>query len=152
MLLPDLALETEKQFIFDVTPIWSAPAFLGLDSFQSEKTCTQFHFGLCNTTSVYQDAIQSEFLSSLEKDLDHLLKLEEGDTTAYQEARLRQVLGSRGGSRNLFAQPYGSHHHLDATRPVRDWKGFEPLEVLNHSRLMAHVPDLPYQQGRLSNQ
>ena len=26
MLLPDLALEIEKQFIFDVTPIWSAPA------------------------------------------------------------------------------------------------------------------------------
>ena len=62
------------------------PVFLGSDSTQSEESRTRFSFELYNTTSIYRNTFQSEFLSSLEEDLDRLLNIGEEDTTACREA------------------------------------------------------------------
>jgi hypothetical protein len=64
LLLPDLAEQIERMSVFDVTSTHAAPELVGSDSNQSEETT------------------QSESLSDLKEDLDHLLKLEDAGATA----------------------------------------------------------------------
>jgi hypothetical protein len=64
LLLPDLVLQIEKMFVFDVTCTRDAPELVGSDSNQSEGTT------------------QSKSLFDLEKDLDLLLKLKDVGATA----------------------------------------------------------------------
>jgi hypothetical protein len=53
---------------------------------QPDKTRHRPLFRLCNAASIYQQAIQSEFLSALEKDLDDLLKIGGEGATTCREA------------------------------------------------------------------
>jgi hypothetical protein len=46
----------------------------------------QLLFGLRNSATIYQEAMQYESLSALEEDLDRLLQLGEGEATACREA------------------------------------------------------------------
>jgi hypothetical protein len=82
LLLLDLAGEIERMFVFDTTSTRAAPGPLGSNSNRSEEARTLIPFGLRNATSVNEEATWSKSLSDLEKDLDHLLKLEEEGATA----------------------------------------------------------------------
>jgi hypothetical protein len=64
LLLPDLAGEIRRMSVFNATSTRTAPGLLGSDSNRSEE------------------ATQSESLSDLEEDLDHLLKLGDEGATA----------------------------------------------------------------------
>jgi hypothetical protein len=68
--------------VFSATSTRAAPGLLGLDSNRSEEVRTIFLFRLRNAASVNEEATQSESLSDLEEDLDHLLKLEDKGATA----------------------------------------------------------------------
>jgi len=63
MLLPDLAKETEKESVFNMTPTRAAPGLLKLDSTQSEEHRTLFPFGLHNASTIFQEAMRSKTLS-----------------------------------------------------------------------------------------
>jgi hypothetical protein len=68
LLLPDLAGEIEMTSVFDVTSTRAAPGLLGSNS------------------NRFEEATQSESLSDLEEDLDHLLKLRDKGATACRGA------------------------------------------------------------------
>jgi hypothetical protein len=63
LLLPDLALQIEKMFVFDAISTRDAPDLFGLDSNRSEKTTG------------------SKSLSNFEEDLDLLLKIKDVGAT-----------------------------------------------------------------------
>jgi hypothetical protein len=85
-LLSDLAREIKEESAVDATSTRAAPGLLGSDSIQYEEERTRLLFGLRNAASIYQELTQSEFLSTLEEDLDNLLKLGDAGATAYWEA------------------------------------------------------------------
>jgi hypothetical protein len=77
MLLPSLAKEIEEEFAIDAILTRTAPGLLGSDIIRSGEECTRLLFRLHNTAPVYQESMQFESLSDLEKYLDRLLKIEE---------------------------------------------------------------------------
>jgi hypothetical protein len=150
MLLPGLTREIELESVFDVTSTRTAPRLPRLDLIQSGEKCTRFLFGLCNTASAYQEALRIEPLSSLEKDLDRLLKIGEGEATACWEAPIFDIYSHLDDDSEPFS---GSHLGLTiASTPQGrfvSWKGMEPFELLEYdSRLVAFTQELPFQEGR----
>ncbi|RLN24524.1 hypothetical protein C2845_PM07G14760 [Panicum miliaceum] len=88
----------------------------------------------------------SESLSAL-KDLDHLLKIGEGQAIACQEAPIFDVYDSDS---NDGAEPFmGGHQGLMITLTPQGrfvyWKGMKPSELLDdNSCLVSHLDTLPY--------
>lgn len=82
MSLPNLARDVEEGTAPNATPTRATPGSLKLDLIHPKNQCTRITYELRNTTSAYQKALRFESLSSLEEDLDRILKIgEEGATT-----------------------------------------------------------------------
>jgi hypothetical protein len=86
MLLPDLPRLIEEESIFNAISIRAAPVLLRSDLIRSKDLRTRLPFGIRNTTTVYQKAMQFETLSVLEEDLDCLLKIGNDCSDYYMEA------------------------------------------------------------------
>jgi hypothetical protein len=79
---------TEEESAFGTTLSSAATTLLGLDSFHSEDSCSRSRLGLRNLATDLQEADISEFLSTLEKDLDSLLQLRKPEATARRGFRV----------------------------------------------------------------
>jgi hypothetical protein len=79
------ATRTEES-AFSATSSSAATTFLGLDSFQSEDSCSRSRLGLRNLATNLQEANISESLTTLEEDLDTLLQLEKLEATTRRGA------------------------------------------------------------------
>ncbi|RLN03691.1 putative polyprotein [Panicum miliaceum] len=148
MLLPDLTREIEKLSIFDATPTRAAPGFPGSDWTPSGEQRDRFPFSLRNTTTVYQEAMESEFYSALEKDLDELLELGDKDATACREAPIFDDYDSESDPE---AELGGQGLVITSTPEGRFmyWTGMKPSELLEGDEiLVAHLDSLPFQDGR----
>jgi hypothetical protein len=80
------ATRIEEESASSTTSCSAATTFLGLDSFQSEDSCSRSRLGLCNLATNLQEANISEFLSTLEEDLGTLLQLRKPEATARRGA------------------------------------------------------------------
>jgi hypothetical protein len=103
---------------------------------------------LHNASTVYQEAIQSKFLSSSEKDLDGLLKIGEVGTTACWEASIFDDYDSDSDDN---VEPFmGDNQGLVITSTPQGrfvhWKGMKLSE--DDAHLVAHRNILPFQDGR----
>jgi hypothetical protein len=103
---------------------------------------------LHNASTVYQEAIQSKFLSASEKDFDGLLKIEEVGTTACREAPIFDDYDSDSDDN---VEPFmGDNQGLVITSTPKGhfmhWKGMKPSKDGAH--LVAHRNILPFQEGR----
>ena len=149
MLLPDHAKEIKEKPIFDAI-LTLCPPNLGLDPSRSENPRTQISYGLRNVASIYQKAIRSIFSSMLEENLDCLLNLGDEDATTGRGAPIFDNYSNSEEEAKTF-----SDDHLDLVITSTPqgrlvfWRGFEPIELLDNSRLVAYIPDLHYQQGKL---
>jgi hypothetical protein len=118
------------------TSFSAATTFLGLDSFQSEDSRSQSRLGLCNLATNLQEADISESLSTMEEDLDFLLKLGKPEATACRGAS--GCFGANGLT--ITSTPEGCFVH---------WKGMKLSDLLEaEDRLVAHLEPLPFQEGR----
>ena len=84
-MLPVHIKEIKKQSIFDTTTTHSLTPVLKSNSTQSEEPRTRFPFGLCNTTSIYQNVIEFDTPSWQEEGSDQLPKVGELGTTSGRE-------------------------------------------------------------------
>jgi hypothetical protein len=103
---------------------------------------------LHNASTVYQEAIQSKFLSSSEKDLDGLLKIGEVGTTACWEASIFDDYDSDSDDN---VEPFmGDNQGLVITSTPQGrfvhWKGMKLSE--DDAHLVVHRNILPFQEGR----
>jgi len=148
MLLPDLTKEIEEKLIFDTNSTRS-PSTLRSESTRSKILLTQPTFGLRDTASVYQKSIRSAF-SSLKKDvLDHLLCIGNMDVTALREAPIFDSYpDSDEDVKKFFDKSLDLTTSSTSQGQISSWRGFQPTELLDSLRLVAHIDDLPYQHGR----
>jgi hypothetical protein len=126
------AARIEVESAFGVTSSGVASTFLGLDSFQSENSCSRSGLSLRNLATDLQEADISESLSALEKDLDSLLQLDGLEATA------------RPGTSGCFS---ASDPMISSTSEGRfvHWKGMQPSDLLEaEDRLVAHLEPLPF--------
>jgi hypothetical protein len=130
------ATRTEEESASIVTSSSAATTFLGLDSFQSEDSCSRSRLDLRNLATDLQEANISDSLSILEEDLDALLQLGKPEATA------------RWGASGCF----GANGLMITSTPERrfvHWKGMKLSDVLKaEDRLVAHLEPLPFQEGR----
>jgi hypothetical protein len=84
---------------------------------QPDKTRHRPLFRLCNAASIYQQAIQSEFLSALEKDLDDLLKIGGEGATTCREAPIFDKYSDSDNDPGPFS---GCHSSLTITTTPQD--------------------------------
>jgi hypothetical protein len=129
-----------------VTSTPATPGLLRSDSIRSEGEHTSLLFGLRNAASVYQGITQSEFLSTLEEDLDNLLKIGDEGATACREA---PVFDKYSESDDDSETSQGCHLGLTITSTPQGrfvyWKGMEPSELLEFdSHLVAFIEELPF--------
>jgi hypothetical protein len=117
-LLPDLAREIEEESPVDATSTHAVPGLLESDSIRLEEDLIGLLFGLCNAASVYQEFIQSEFLSALEKDLDNLLKLKDAGAIACWEAPVFDKYSDSDDDSETFPGCHEPDYNLNATGPV----------------------------------
>jgi hypothetical protein len=127
MLTPNLAKEIEEGSGFYATPTHAAPGLLGSDPIRSMEVRVRSLFGLSNTASVYQELMQFESLS----DLDRLLKFGKEGATACLEALVFDKYPNSGDD----SEPFLGHHlGLTITSTPQGWfvywKGMEPSELL----------------------
>ena len=86
----------------------------------------------------------------LEENLDCLLNLGDEDATTGRGAPIFDNYSNSEEEAKTF-----SDDHLDLVITSTPqgrlvfWRGFEPIELLDNSRLVAYIPDLHYQQGKL---
>jgi hypothetical protein len=73
-LLPNIAREIEEESVFNATSTRTAPG-LRSDMIRSEDLHTRLPFELRKMATVHQKAMRFETLSTLEEDLDRLLKI-----------------------------------------------------------------------------
>jgi hypothetical protein len=122
--------------IFDATTSSAATTLLGLDSFQSEDLHSRSGFGLRNSATEPQEANNSESLSTLEKDLDYLLRIGKPEATAH-----RGAAGCLVDSGLMITSTLEGH--------FVHWKVMKLSDLLeNEDRLVAHLEPLPFQEGR----
>jgi hypothetical protein len=130
------ATRTEEESTSGATSSSAATTFLRLNSFQSEDSRSRSRLGLCNLATDLQEADISEFLSTLEEDLDSLLQLRKLEATA------------RRGDSCCF----GANSLMITSTPEErfvHWKGMKPFGLLEaEDRLVAHLEPLPFQEGR----
>jgi hypothetical protein len=148
MLLPELAREIEEESTVaaTATSTRAVPGLLRSGSIRYEEERTQLLFGLCNAASVYR----AEFLSTLEEDLDNLLKIGGEGATAYREAL---VFDKYSDSDDDSETSSGCYMGLTITSTPQDrfvyWKGMEPSELLDFdSRLVPFTQELSFQEGK----
>jgi hypothetical protein len=132
MLLLDLAREIEEQSVFDAISTHAAPRLPRSDLIRFEDLRTRFTFGLRNSATIYQEAMQFKTLLTLVEDLDRLLKIGDEDATAYREAPIFNKYTDLDGD----SEPsMGSHLGLTITSTPQGrflyWNGMEPSECHN---------------------
>jgi hypothetical protein len=129
-------MRTEEESTFDATPSSAATTLLGLDSFQSEDLRNRSQLGLRNSATNLQEANNSESLSTLEKDLDSLLRIGKPKATAR-----RGAAGCFGDNSLMITSTLeGRFVHL---------KGMKISDLLeDEDRHVAHLKPLPFQEGR----
>jgi hypothetical protein len=130
------AMRTEEESAFEATPSSVATTLLGLDSFQSEDLRNRSRLDLRNSATNLQEANNSKSLSTLEKDLDSLLRIGKPEATARQ------------GATGCF-----DHNGLTITSTLEGcfmhWKGMKLSNLLEDEyRLVAHLEPLPFQEGK----
>jgi hypothetical protein len=129
------ATRTEEESTSSVTSSSAATTFLGLDSFQSEDSCSRSRLGLCNLATDLEEANISESLSTLEEDLDTLLQLGKPEATARRGAS--GCFGANGLM--ITSTPEGHFVH---------WKGMKSSDLLEaEDRLVVHLEPLPFKEG-----
>jgi hypothetical protein len=130
------AMRTEEEFAFGATPSSAATTLLGLDSFQSEVSCSRSRLGLRNLATDLQEANISESLSTLEKDLDSLLQLEKPESH-----RTSGAVDCFGANSLMITSSLEGH--------FVHWKSMKLSDLLEaEDRLVAHLEPLPFQEGR----
>jgi hypothetical protein len=105
--ISDLIRNSESEFGSNSAPIRDGSAL-------------QFQFGLHNTFTVYQEMMQSESFSTLEKDLDDLLQLgavKKGQATTSREA---PICDDYWDSNDDVEPLLGGHQGLTITQTPRD--------------------------------
>jgi hypothetical protein len=135
-LIHGSARKIEEESAFNMIPPRAATTTLGSDSFQSEDLRSRSRLGLHNSATEFQEANNSESLSTLKKDLDYLLQIGKPEATAHRGAA--GCLGDNGLM--ITSTPKGRFVH---------WKGMKLFDLLEDGdRLMAHLKPLPFQEGK----
>jgi hypothetical protein len=119
MLLPDLARDLEEQSVFNATLNHAAPNFFRTDSIWSERQRTRFTLELRNAATIYHEATWFESLSTLEEDLDHLLKIEKDEATSCREALIFDNYDSNSEDQDLMitSKPQGCFMYRKGKKP-----------------------------------